>query len=833
MSESSKSNRGRKRSLTDSARKRNRSIVSAKWNKSRVYVGDQFQRWNDLKDELNVQTHAEVARILLDNYHSNKTVTVQTDSVQQNIVMEEEALPAVSIPTTSTLTPGAVHSLFRTPCDVSDISSAGENLSLTIDEDETWLIEDNSPGEEFEPSFNFTLRHNNADHLPIEDSDDESDISGDDPADATETDYEINRIKSIDDMDILTNDRPLLVYQQPLLDLANIQISTLCKVCNEAVNISVDTVASATYLKWTDACRRPFRQQFPKKLQHWLDFHRIQKTYLVPAIDRFWIQKQDETIMEFQNTDVIVLGDGRMDSPGHCAQYCSYTFMEYTSKKILCITTMDKRSTDRKSTNLEKACFMKRNAVFKDKGIKVVEVVTDAHVQIASVMTEVATTKEEFQDVWYGVLHHVVNEHQWSVPFANSTVSNSCQHGPLEDGAQSKDYLKKGSPPHNALRKIAMDKRLVNNIPYYLNCRWQRSYNKKTSRWSVHPVKEDKKYSYIQDLIRQIVIQRIEDEIGISRHLKKQVIQGVYQPIWRQNNPVYTGCLWKSHKVASYPSRVPSSVATNRSIPDVYGSHQEIQSYPSPVPSLSDKIRSIHDVYGSPQEAASYGSRVPSSPDKIRSIPDVYGSPQEAASYVSRVPSSPDKIRSIQDVYGSPQEAASYLSRVPSSPDKIRSIQDAYGSQQEIESYPRLVSSSPDKIRTKLGQHKMFIDLSKKLNPSHVSSSPDKIRSIQDVYGSPQKMSSSQGSVPSSLDKIRSIQDLSGYQQKAASVKDDIGAKSYISDDNISVHSILSITHKSTTSKSDFASVQSRGSFTVKSGESVKSYDDFIDNDSN
>jgi uncharacterized protein YfdQ (DUF2303 family) len=25
------------------------------------------------------------------------------------------------------------------------------------------------------------------------------------------------------------------------------------------------------------------------------------------------------------------LGDGRMDSPGHSAQYCSYTFMEFTT----------------------------------------------------------------------------------------------------------------------------------------------------------------------------------------------------------------------------------------------------------------------------------------------------------------------------------------------------------------------------------------------------------------------------------------------------------------------------------------------------------------------
>ena len=34
-----------------------------------------------------------------------------------------------------------------------------------------------------------------------------------------------------------------------------------------------------------------------------------------------------------------------MDSPGHCAQYCSYTFMVNVSKKIVCIITMYKRAT--------------------------------------------------------------------------------------------------------------------------------------------------------------------------------------------------------------------------------------------------------------------------------------------------------------------------------------------------------------------------------------------------------------------------------------------------------------------------------------------------------
>ncbi|XP_062612063.1 uncharacterized protein LOC134273856, partial [Saccostrea cucullata] len=50
--------------------------------------------------------------------------------------------------------------------------------------------------------------------------------------------------------------------------------------------------------------------------------------------------------------------------------------------------------------------------------------------------------------------------------------------------------------------------------------RWQRSYNKKTSRWSVHPVKEEKKYSYVQDLIREIIRSRIEDDVGMNRPLE-------------------------------------------------------------------------------------------------------------------------------------------------------------------------------------------------------------------------------------------------------------------------------------------------------------------------
>jgi hypothetical protein len=37
-----------------------------KWNKCRIYVGDQLDRWNELKEVRRVQTRAEFANILFD-----------------------------------------------------------------------------------------------------------------------------------------------------------------------------------------------------------------------------------------------------------------------------------------------------------------------------------------------------------------------------------------------------------------------------------------------------------------------------------------------------------------------------------------------------------------------------------------------------------------------------------------------------------------------------------------------------------------------------------------------------------------------------------------------
>ena len=52
--------RGRTRILTDSARKGNRKEVLVNYNKTRINIGHQQDRWMELKEALRVQTHAAV-----------------------------------------------------------------------------------------------------------------------------------------------------------------------------------------------------------------------------------------------------------------------------------------------------------------------------------------------------------------------------------------------------------------------------------------------------------------------------------------------------------------------------------------------------------------------------------------------------------------------------------------------------------------------------------------------------------------------------------------------------------------------------------------------------
>jgi hypothetical protein len=64
MLEAKKLKPGSKCKLSDSARKRNKKAANAKLNKNRKYIGDEYDRWMEIKTAFHLETNSEVANII-------------------------------------------------------------------------------------------------------------------------------------------------------------------------------------------------------------------------------------------------------------------------------------------------------------------------------------------------------------------------------------------------------------------------------------------------------------------------------------------------------------------------------------------------------------------------------------------------------------------------------------------------------------------------------------------------------------------------------------------------------------------------------------------------
>lgn len=84
---------------------------------------------------------------------------------------------------------------------------------------------------------------------------------------------------------------------------------------------------------------------------------------------------------------MLFTADGRMDSPGFCAQYCTYTVMENDTKEIVSVVNVDKRETNRTSVIMEKEGFI-RSFESLCQEVKLAEVCTDAHTQISALFSK-------------------------------------------------------------------------------------------------------------------------------------------------------------------------------------------------------------------------------------------------------------------------------------------------------------------------------------------------------------------------------------------------------------------------------------------------------------
>ncbi|KAK1891048.1 S-adenosylmethionine decarboxylase proenzyme [Dissostichus eleginoides] len=229
-------------------------------------------------------------------------------------------------------------------------------------------------------------------------------------------------------------------------------------------------------------------------------FFRIQDSYCVDSINDFWNEKRAKLITQLHpKGPVVILGDARMDSPGFCAQYCTYTAMDNDSKNIICMINIDKRETQRNSVIMEKEGFkfaqmlIRRYQPSSAKGTsKIAEsttldiwhgsknlgkkVLTAGQQMGCSILQmwnkdicnhfwyccKTADHYEDFFDMWTGLLHHVTGEHSWAL--------GACKHGPLLE-SREKEWIQQGSVAHQRLTDIILGARWLKNVHKYLRFR--------------------------------------------------------------------------------------------------------------------------------------------------------------------------------------------------------------------------------------------------------------------------------------------------------------------------------------------------------------------------
>ena len=242
-------------------------------------------------------------------------------------------------------------------------------------------------------------------------------------------------------------------------------------------------------------------------------YYKLRERYVFPVVKRTWEEQQAEIFSDLKTkeTRVVLAGDGRCDSPGHCAKYCTYTLLDVESQKVVDFKVV--AVTEVVNSNcMEKKGFIDTISKLEANGIAVDVISTDRHPQIKkeirvnhpnidhqfdpwhvakSVSKKLGTASKKsgclelapwipsivnhlwwsaescgkdpelLREKWLSVIHHVTNRHEWP----GNRYFHKCEHSRLSsEQARKKKWLKPGSAAHTALVNIVKDKLLLKDI---------------------------------------------------------------------------------------------------------------------------------------------------------------------------------------------------------------------------------------------------------------------------------------------------------------------------------------------------------------------------------
>jgi hypothetical protein len=118
-------------------------------------------------------------------------------------------------------------------------------------------------------------------------------------------------------------------------------------------------------------------------------FNQYQHLFIASVIEKHWEDMKKDLWKEREAKETILSSDGRNDSPGHCTQYCTYSFADMESQSILQMNIVDVREVaGKKSNNMEIMAFEKGMGDLLRSSMVIKEIVIDGHLGISALMSE-------------------------------------------------------------------------------------------------------------------------------------------------------------------------------------------------------------------------------------------------------------------------------------------------------------------------------------------------------------------------------------------------------------------------------------------------------------
>eukprot|EP00111_Clytia_hemisphaerica_P000057 TCONS_00000137-protein len=130
-------------------------------------------------------------------------------------------------------------------------------------------------------------------------------------------------------------------------------------------------------------------------------FYKIQRVLVIPSVNQVFKQNIEEARAEIKTkADLEIVGDGRFDSPGKSAKYCTYTCQSPETKKIIATSTVQ-TSKGKGSAPLELEGFKNCLTDLESSGFKVKKIATDRNMQLAKWLRENRARIIRKYDTWH------------------------------------------------------------------------------------------------------------------------------------------------------------------------------------------------------------------------------------------------------------------------------------------------------------------------------------------------------------------------------------------------------------------------------------------------